>query len=347
MRAAVFVGPGQLELQDIPTPTAGPGELLLKVGSNTVCGTDLRIMRGEKTAGIRHGAVLGHEIGGHVTEIGAGVEGFAEGDLVAVNPTVACLRCWYCQRGMEHLCVDAALFGYSIDGGLADYVKIPAEAMLRGGVYKAADHLTPVEASLSEPLGCVLNGAGQYQPKPGDTVLIIGAGPIGLLHTQVNRMFGASQVIVSDPSAPRREVARKLGATHDVDPTATDLTEYVRSLTDGRGADVVVICIGALPLLQDGLKAARKGGHVNAFAGFPKGKMAEMDPNLIHYGELVVTGGSNARRHNQADALDLIATGAIDVKALHTHTYNLDDVAEGIEFVSSGEGIKVAISPEG
>ena len=347
MRAAVFVGPGQLELQEIPTPTAGEGELLLKVGTNTVCGTDLRIMRGEKTAGIRLGAVLGHEIGGYVTEVGAGVEGFAEGDLVAVNPTVPCLRCWYCQRGAEHLCLDASLFGYAIDGGLAEYIKIPAEAMTRGGIYRCADHLTPVEASLSEPLGCVLNGAHQYQPHPGDTVLVVGAGPIGLLHTQVTRLFGATQVIVSDPSASRRQLARTLGATHDVDPTATDLTEYVRDLTDGRGADVVVIAIGAPPLVQDALAAARKGGHVNFFAGFPKGVMAEMDPNLVHYGELVVTGGSNARRHNQADALDLIAAGAIDVKALHTPTYNLDDVADGIAFVASGEGVKVAISPEG
>lgn len=345
MRAAVFVAPGQTELQDIETPTAGEGELVLKVGSNTVCGTDLRIMRGEKTVGIDRGVVLGHEIAGYVHEIGKGVTGFDEGDLVGINPTVPCLRCYYCQAGAEHLCDEAELFGYRINGGLADYVKIPAKALSQGGIYKAEPHLTPPEVSLSEPLGCVLNGAHNYDPKPGDTVLVIGGGPIGLLHVQVNKLYGATTIIISDPSPDRRALAKSMGATHEVDPINDNVEEYVRSLTEGRGADVVVVCIGRGELFQQALQCARKGGHVNAFAGFPKDQLAEVDPNLIHYGELVVTGGSNSRRAYQEKALHLIGKGAIDVKALHTHTFSLDDVIEGIEFVQTGKGIKVAIEP--
>ena len=131
MKAAVFVGPGQLELREVPTPHAGEGEIVLKTGSNTVCGTDVRIMKGEKSAGVRPGVILGHEISGYVHEIGKGVEGYAEGDLVGINPTVSCGTCFYCRTGAEHLCERAELFGYAIDGGLADYVLIPKQAVAR------------------------------------------------------------------------------------------------------------------------------------------------------------------------------------------------------------------------
>lgn len=345
MKAAVFAGPGKLELRDIEKPVAGPGELVLKVGANTVCGTDGRILRGEKSAGIDIGVVLGHEIAGYVDDIGDGVEGFNHGDLVGVLPTVPCLECFYCVRGSEHLCTNSQIFGYRINGGLAEYVRIPAEAMTRGGIFRAAPHLTPAEVALAEPLGCVLNGADNYRTEVGDTVLIQGAGPIGLLHAQVNRLLGAHQIIVSDPSPERRAVAESMGATHTINPLEVEPAEAVRELTEGRGADVVIICIGRGELVNQALAAARKGGRVNAFAGFSKGSLAEFDPNLIHYGELVVTGASNAGRASHEKALQLIGAGHIDVASLHTHTFTLDDVVAGIEFAQSGEGIKVAIVP--
>lgn len=346
MKAAIFAGPGKLELQDIPKPTAGPGELILRVGANTVCGTDGRILRGEKSAGIDVGVVLGHEIAGYVTEVGEGVTDFEEGDLVGVLPTLPCGRCYYCQRGQEHLCTDSKIFGYAINGGLAEYVKIPREAMERGGIYRVDTDLEPVEVALAEPLGCVVNGVKNYQPKFGDTVVVLGAGPIGLLHVQVNRYLGASKVIVSDPSDSRRELALKLGATHAVNPMETDLNEFVSEQTQGAGADVVVICIGRPELLQQAFTIARKGAHINAFAGFTKGVFAEVDPNLLHYGEFIVTGASNAGRADQAMALKLISEGAVDVKSLHTHTFPLSQVKEGIEFATSGEGVKIAIVPD-
>lgn len=345
MKAAVFAGPGKLELRDIDKPVAGEGELVLKVGANTVCGTDGRILRGEKSAGIDVGVVLGHEIAGYVDEVGDGVEGFNVGDLVGVLPTVPCLECFYCVRAAEHLCTNSEIFGYRINGGLAEYVLIPQSAMTRGGVFKAAPHLSATEVALAEPLGCVLNGADEYKTEVGDTVLVQGAGPIGLLHTQLNRLLGAERVIVSDPSPERRAVAESMGATHTVNPLEEDLAEFVRALTDGRGADVVIVCIGRGELINQGFASARKGGRVNLFAGFSKDALAEIDPNLIHYGELVVTGASNAGRASHEKALQLIGAGLIDVKSLHTHTYTLDDVVAGIEFAQSGEGIKVAVVP--
>ncbi len=346
MKAAVLVSPGNLELQNVPDPHASPGELILKVGANTLCGTDGRILRGEKTAGIDFGVILGHEIAGYVTEVGEGVHGYSEGDLVAVNPTVPCLRCYYCKAGFDHLCDHAKLFGYAISGGLAEYIRIPAEAIVRGGIYKVAASVTPVEAALSEPLGCVLNGASNYKPSPGDTVVITGAGPIGMLHTQVARLHGATNIVVSDLSESRLEKVASLGATHTVNPKETDLKEFVFDLTGGIGADVAVLCIGAHALVNDALGVVRKRGRVNAFAGFPKGGISEIDPNIIHYRELFVSGGSNCRRETQEKALQLIASGQIDVKSLHTDTYVLDDVVEAIEYAASGRGIKVAVVPE-
>lgn len=345
MKAAIFKGPGNLQIEEVPTPVAGPGEMVLKVGANTVCGTDGRIMRGEKTAGVRIGVVLGHEISGYVSEVGAGVENFAEGDLVGVMPTVPCGKCFYCVQGCENLCQDVELFGYGFDGGLAEYIKIPRAAMERGGIFKASKQLDPVEVALAEPLGCVLNGAELYQPRVGDTVVVIGCGPIGLLHIQFCLHAGASQVIVSDLSESRREIAKKFGAAVAVDPSQQDLQEVVREHTDGIGADIAVVCIGHPALLNDALGIVRKRGTVSAFAGFSKEALAQVDPNLIHYGELKVTGASNASRKSHQQALQLIAAGAIDVKSLHTGTYVLDDVKEGIANATSGHGIKTAIVP--
>lgn len=345
MLAATFAGPGKLEVKEIPDPIAGKDGLVLRVGANTVCGTDLRILRGEKSAGIDIGVVLGHEISGYVVDVGHDVIGYEVGDLVALNPTIPCGRCHYCVRGLEHLCTHSSLFGYRVNGGLAEHVRVPAEALQRGGVYKVAPHVSAVEAALSEPLGCVINGAKNYEPKLGDTVLIMGAGPIGLLHLQMVKRLGASVVVVSDPSESRCAMARKLGATHTINPLDVDPTVFMKDITGGLGADLVVICIGRPELIQQAFTAARKRGHISAFAGFPKGVMAEIDPNLIHYGEFSVSGASNAGNASQELALQLIAEGAIDVKTLHTHTYNLADVEAGIEFVASGEGVKVAIVP--
>lgn len=345
MRAAVLVGPGKLEMQDVPTPKAGPGEIVLRVGANTVCGTDGRILRGEKTAGVRPGVIMGHEFSGYVHEIGEGVEEYKVGDLVGVMPTVPCLRCHYCLNRLEHVCVDAKLFGYWIDGGLAEYALVSAEAIERGAIVIADPNANPAEIALAEPLGCVLNGVDNYKINIGDTVLIIGAGPIGLLHTMVAKQMGASQIIVVNRSPERLEIAKQVGATHTALTGEVNVPDYVKELTGGLGAHVAVQCIGALELFQTALESVRNGGRVNAFAGFPKGQMASIDPNLIHYNELTVTGGSNMGRNNYRRAVQLISDGTINVGALLTETFNLEDTAAAIEHVSAGKGIKTAVIP--
>lgn len=345
MRAAVFKGAGRLALEEVPDPTVGPGDVLLKVGANTVCGTDVRILRGEKSKGIDVGVVLGHEIAGEVVEVGRDASGYAVGDRVSIIPSVTCGRCWYCQHQLEQFCPSTDIFGYRINGGLAEYAVLPEQAVLRGNAITAKADLPFTHMALMEPLSCVLNGRDNYGVSLGETVVVLGAGPIGLLHAALARLSGAANVVVSDPSPSRRVTAEELGATLVVDPAAEDVAARVRDVTQGRGADVCVICIGRSELFVDALALVRKGGRVNAFAGFPAGGSVAVDPNSIHYGEIHVTGTSNSRRDHGEAAMRLLESGTIPCDTIVTHEFGLDQVTEAIEFSAGGEGVKVAVIP--
>lgn len=346
MLSAVLHGPNHLELVTRPVPEPGPGEILLKVEATTLCGTDIRILDGSKTAGVRPGVTPGHEIAARIAVLGEGVTGYEAGQQATVSIVVSCNRCRACLDDREHLCANLRLFGYGIDGGLAEYLVVPADAVAKGNVMTTSQEISPLALVLSEPVSCCLNGFDQYQAGPGDTVVILGAGPIGLLHTQLaRRMGGASQVIVSNRSAQRREIAKHVGATHAVDPTTTDLRKVVMDATDGDGADVVIVCIGGLDLANDALELAGLGGRVNYFAGFPKGSTAVMDPNLIHYKELVVTGGSNARRRDVRRAISVLESGLLDTESIVSHRFALADVLQAYEALQQRKGVKIAVVP--
>ena len=345
MIAAVFDGPGALGVREVGTPVIGPGEVLVKVGANTVCGTDLRVLRGEKTTGISPPAIIGHEVAGHVAEVGAGVEGFEEGVPVVVTPMIPCLRCFYCRRDMENVCENVRAVGYQIPGGFSEYMKIPAEAIAGGCLFAAGGDLPPEQLALVEPLSACVYGQRRSPVGIGDTVLILGAGPIGLFHVQLALLAGAGTVIVSQPSGPRRALASEFGAHVVVDPMSEDLFGVVAEHTEGRGADVVIVCIGVPRLVNDALRLARKGGRVNVFAGLSGEGWAEVEANLIHYNELHVTGQTGARRSDFETALGLIESGKVETRRMITHRFPLQETAKAIETVGSGEGIKVAVMP--
>lgn len=346
MRGFVFNGPERPPtLDDLPDPEPGPGEVLLRVAANTVCGTDLRIMRGEKTKGIDLGVVLGHEVAGTVAAVGDGVDGYAIGDLYGIAPVLPCGRCRMCQTGIEHQCTAASIIGYDVDGGLADLMLVPATGVRSGRLTPATADIAPEQFALAEPLSCCINGLDQYRVDVGDTVVILGAGPIGLLHLQLARLTGATAVIVSDPAPARRDAASELGATTTVDPTSDDLPGVVADATGGRGADVAVVCIGRPELVNDALRLVRVRGRVSLFAGLAGQGWAEIEANLIHYRELTVVGASNSARTHYERAVDLICGGRIDTARLVTHRFPLDRASEAIDLVASGEGIKVAVIP--
>jgi L-iditol 2-dehydrogenase len=345
MRGFTFQGPGKAELTELPDPEPGPGEILLKVEANTVCGTDLRIMRGEKTKGVRHGVVLGHEASGTIAALGDGVEGYQVGQLCGVSPIFACGICRYCQNGLQNLCENALVVGYDVDGGLGEWMVIPEIGVRAGRLVAAPDGLPPEQLSLAEPLACCLNGIDQYRVDVGDVVVILGAGPIGLFHLQLAVIAGARTVIVSDPSESRRKVAAELGAGATVDPTSEDLAAVVADATGGFGAQVAVVCIGRPQLVNDALNLVGKRGRVSVFAGLADKGWAEIEANLIHYKEISLLGAANSGTADYERAVALISSGRIDAGRMVTHRFPLDQAAEAITSVAGGEGIKVAVLP--
>lgn len=344
MAAAILGGIGDLSLRRVPRPSPGPGEVLLRVEANTICGTDLRIISGAKTAGVRPGVVLGHEFAGRIEAVGDGIEGVTIGAQATCSIVVSCQRCPACLAGREHLCERLVLFGYEIDGGLAEYLLVPKVAMDHGNLVLTERELPATTLALAEPVSCCLNGARQVRVAPGDTVVVLGTGPIGLLHVALAKLAGATTILASGRPG-RLDAALALGASEAYDLTGEALTREIMRRTGGRGADVVIVAVGGLDLANQALEVAAIGGRVNYFAGFPKGSTALMDPNLIHYRELVVTGGSNARRADVVQAVELLSSGALDVGALVTHRFPLDDLDEAVDAVRQRRGLKVAVTP--
>lgn len=345
MRAAVLYGPNDLRPAEVKTPRIASDEVLVRVRACAICGTDLRIIDGTKSRGVHFPSIIGHEIAGEIAELGSDVKGLAVGERVAIAPVVPCLSCYYCKRARENTCLNREAIGYEYDGGFAEYVRIPAKAMAAGNVYPIPAHLSFEEAALAEPLACCLNGNEISRIGLGDTVLLVGAGPIGLMHLQLARAAGASQVIVSELLPHRREAALRFGAGLVVDPSETDLSEFVRAHTDGLGVDQVMMAIGASRVVNQAISLARKGGTINLFAGFPGKGETSIESNLIHYNEAIVTGTSSSARRHYAKALNLIASGVVKVKDLVTKEFPIEDVQEAVAATRRGEGFKTIVTP--
>lgn len=343
MKAAVLKAIDQVSYGSVAMPALQAGDMLLRMRAATVCGTDIRILRGKKTAGIRYPSIIGHEFAGEVVETGGHTQ-FHTGQAVGVCPAFACGHCERCQQGAENLCRNLVAMGYEIDGAFAEYIRIPARGVAAGNVFALPAGLSFEKAALAEPLACVINGQEQARVALGDAVVILGAGPIGLLHVKLARLAGARLIIVSQTSASRRDAALAAGADAVIDPRAENVVERVRQLTSGEGANVAICAIGKPELANDAIASVRPRGRVNLFAGFSKGVTANLDVNAIHYNELVVTGAFGLARRQFAQALQMIASGQIEVQSLLTHHFPLPDAAQALAAAEQGTALKVVIS---
>ncbi|WP_062223589.1 alcohol dehydrogenase catalytic domain-containing protein [Aureimonas sp. D3] len=342
MKAALLRAPNDVLFGDVADPAPERGDLVLKVRAATICGTDIRIVSGRKTMGVRYPSVLGHEFSGEIVDAG-GSSKFKTGDAVCVDPAIACGHCAYCKRGLENTCENLTAIGYEVDGAFAEYIRIPGRALETGNVFAMPDGVSFEEAALAEPLACVINGQEKVGVERGDVVAILGSGPIGLLHVKVARLSGARRIIVSEPNASRRAAALRAGADVVVDPVHEDLRAIVKAESGGIGADVVIVAIGVPSLANDALGLARLRGRVSLFAGFNKGEMAPLDVNAIHYNELIVTGSFGLTRLQFEKSLNLIASGQLDTKPFLTHRFALAGIGEALETAARGDAIKVAI----
>jgi L-iditol 2-dehydrogenase len=344
MKVARFYAPGDIRMEDAPEPEAGDGELKLRVRNCSTCGTDLKILR--------HGhhhidppRVIGHEISGEVVDAGAGTNGWAEGDRVQVIAAIPCGDCAYCRRGWQTICPDQRSMGYHYDGGFAEYLTVPERVLRVDGVTRLPDGLGFDEASVAEPLACVLNGQELAGVGPGDVVVIFGSGPIGCLHTRLARARGAEAVYLVEVSRGRLDLAAPV-----VKPDAAicsaevDAVETVLELTEGRGADVVITAAASGTAQEEGLRMAARRGRVSFFGGLPKDNpVIGCDSNLVHYRELTIVGANGSTPRHNKNALELIDSGAVPVRDLITHRLPLDGVLDAIHTVSTGEAIKVTI----
>ncbi|MBD1379790.1 zinc-dependent dehydrogenase [Metabacillus arenae] len=344
MKAAIFHGPNSLSLEEVPVPDISDDEVLIRVNVSAVCGTDVRIFLGKKTKGVRTPSIIGHEIAGTVAEAGANVTEFKPGDRVGVIPVIPCRKCYYCLNSMENVCLSRTAIGYEFDGGFAEYLRIPKKALEAGNLVKLPDHLSFEEAVITEPLACCLNGNRKANLKINDVVVVIGGGPIGLMHVQLAKIAGASKVIVSELVDHRRDRAIKTGADVVVNPEQESLHDIVMNETEQLGADAVIMAIGALQLVNNSAGLLKKGGTLNLFAGFTKDVMSEIDPNLIHYNEITVNGTSALTRSDYHKALSLIASGQINTEVLISNGYTLNDIQQAIADVRDGKGMKSVIN---
>jgi L-iditol 2-dehydrogenase len=344
MRVVRFYAPRNLRVEDAPEPAAGPGELVIRVRNCSVCGTDAKIWRSGHPD-LAPPRVLGHEVAGEVAEVGQGARGWSVGDRVQVIAAIPDGTCHECRRGWATVCPNQERIGYQHDGGFAELMRVPAKVLAVDGVNRVPEGLSFAEASLAEPLSCVINGQEQARVGEGDTVVVAGAGPIGCLHVRLARARGAARVFLVELRRRRLELAARLVAPDEaVAADALDPVEAVRGLTGGRGADVVIVAAASGKAQEDALRMAARRGTVSFFGGLPKDRPTiACDANIVHYREVGIVGANGSSPDHNKQALGLIATGAVPVADLITGRLPLERAVEGIHAVARGEAMKVTV----
>lgn len=349
MRAVVYHGARDLAVEERPDQLLQDGDVRVSVESAGVCGTDVRIYKGEHSAYARAvGRIPGHEIVGWVTEAtGQLGSGLSVGDLVFVAPNIGCGHCAQCAAGNENLCLTTEGIGITLDGGFAENLIVPARAVERGNLIRLDESRSHDAAVLIEPLACVLRGQEKVDVNTGDTVLVGGGGPVGLLHVALAVSRGASLVICSEPSEARRAAAQRAGAAIGVDPTQEDLPAVVAEATAGKGMDVVITAapVHAMQTAAIGLAAA--GGRVLLFGGLPKSRpMVEFDSNAIHYKELIVAGTTASTLEDCRRAAELFSQGRIDLDWMVSDVCSLQDFSTAVKRVQDASVLKVVVRPQ-
>jgi len=334
MRAAVIDKPNEIRVGDVPDPTPKAGEVVVRVGACGVCGSDLNIAAGLFPP-TPFPIVPGHEFAGEIVDVGADVDYLAEGDRVAVDPTLVCGHCTWCRVGRGNLCDNWGATGDTVNGAVAEYVAVPAY-----NCHKIPDSMTFQQAALVEPLSCAVHAIHLAPPRVGESVLVIGGGTMGLLTAQLLARGGASQLAVVDRKPDRLKIAEMVGATLTV-------TDVPTALDDRPGGyDLVVDATGVPPAIQAGLDAVAKGGRFLQVGVAPPDARVEISPFRIYNDEVTVVG-SMAVLHSYAPALQLTIDGLVDLDPLITHGLPLEEYPDALDMIRRGDGLKIQLLPNG
>lgn len=345
MLAATYTQGQGFRVEDVPEPQIAEDELLVEVMASSICGTDLRIIHsGHRKLRPGQRIVLGHEFAGVVAKAGARLaDSYRPGDRVGIAPNMGCGRCDMCARALPNMCPDYTAFGITMDGAHARFVRVPNAAVVQGSVVPLPEGLSFAEASLVEPLSCVVNGNRAARMEPGDVAVIFGAGPIGLLHLLLARHAGASMVIVADLQPHRLARAKELGADV-VCSGGDDARMRIMEETGGRGADVVITACSVAAVQEQAVALLAPFGRLCLFGGLPKdGSMVRIDSNLVHYRNLIVTGMTGGSPRDFRTAMRLVASGRVDVRRVISHTIPGDALEAAFDTALHEEAMKIVL----
>lgn len=342
MKAVVYTGLRQIDVKEREIPEISEEELLIKVRAAAICGTDLRIYRFGNSK-IPNGVerVLGHEVAGEIVKVGSKVSEWKAGDRVAIPPNIGCGKCELCLKGYYQLCKNTQSIGISMDGGFQEYMRVPKEAVSHGGLIRIPDQLSYEEAVVVEPFSCTYHCYKGLDTKPGQTVLIIGSGPIGACHVMINKLAGAGKVIVADIAKERLEQIQAFGADEVIDSSAVDLKERVMELTQGKGVDIVITACSVPEIQTQALELAAIHGKINFFGGMPAGKEeVKLITNYIHYKELTVMGTTGSTALDYIESMKIAASKRLPLDQLVSARYKFEEAKEAFQYALDGKGMK-------
>lgn len=335
MKAVRFHGKGQLQVDDLPVPEPAEGEVLVRVGAVGVCGTDTHILDGHYPS--VPPVTLGHEVAGTVVKLGPGVHGVEVGDLITVEPHKYCGMCSYCRRGMEHMCLKKQAYGVHLDGGMAEYVVVPARI-----AYRLPEGVTAQIGALAEPLSCCVHAIDRLELSSGLPFYIGGSGPAGSMLIALAAKSGMSPIVAADMREDRRDLALRMGADIALDPSAPDFLDRALAATNGEGFPFLVDAVGHPTVLQDCIKLSARGGRILVFGVADPAAEAVIRPNDIYTRELTILGSAiNPFTHIRAvGLLQKLPLGELRVKA-----FPLEEADAALEAVRSGKFDKVMLVP--
>jgi L-iditol 2-dehydrogenase len=343
MTAAVLYGKENVQIETVDVPEIGRGDVLVRVRAALTCGTDVKVFRrGYHARMIVPPALFGHELGGDIVAMGKDVRGFKMGQRVVAANSAPCGICFYCQHNQENLCEDL-LFN---NGAYAEYIRIP-ERIVRRNMYEVPDHVSYQDAALVEPLACVLRGLEESGVRPGDTVAVIGLGPIGMMFVRLAKAVCNARVIAIGRRPQQLLRASRMGADETVlNCDGADVVGPVHEMTGGRGADVVIEAVGLPEVWQLAIRLLRRGGVVNFFGGCPDGTNLSLDTNLLHYSELTCKASFHHTPALIRKALDLVSRGYVGAKDFVNHSEPLTNLLQVMQHLMSHNGhLKTAIIP--
>jgi L-iditol 2-dehydrogenase len=347
MKAAVVHQKNDLKLENLKIPEVPDGSIRINVKACAICGTDLRIYRkGDYRAS--YPIVPGHEIAGVVEAVSDGVECIKEGDPVCVAPGHGCGTCRMCLSGKPNVCTKPfPSLGYKVNGGFEEYCAVPKNIFRLGFVNPIPNELNYIQASMSEIVACCINAQNNVIVKEGDVVLIMGCGPAGIIHSHLAKMNGAAKVLITQRSAARLKMAAEKFDVIDRTITSTeeDLTKAVMDETNGEGADAIFVCAPSREAQELATELIGPRGRINFFGGLPKDDcIVELNANQLHYKECFISGASSSLPEDNRQALELLASRAIDPDKLITHVFPINDIHKGFDMCEKREGIKVVIT---